>query len=179
MKEDKYKLSIRFYNDREVRAEWNEEKGGWFFSVRDVIGAINGQNDYAKTRNYWKYLKTKLKKDGNEVVSATNQLKLLAPDGKRRLTDTLDANGIIELAKALPNQNATAFLDMMLNSRHKCCIDWSKIGKNDYLEAMTLSVADSTRIKQLLDGALTDDINSREMLMKGIEYSYYYEQSDE
>ncbi len=296
MQEDIYKLSIRFYNDREVRAVWNEEKGGWFFSVLDVIGAINGQDDYAKTRNYWKYLKTKLKKDRNEVVSATNQLKLLAPDGKRRLTDTLDANGIIELAKAMPNQNATAFLDwltysdntidgqsrkkaytlfesnlidsipvgtvkglqqihgylfgglydfagqirtktiskggftfclaqylpeqlqriegmpettiddvidkyvemnvahpfmegngrstriwldMMLKSRHKCCIDWSKIGKNDYLEAMTLSVADSTRIKQLLHGALTDDINSREMFMKGIDYSYYYEQSDE
>ena len=179
MQENSYKLSIRFYNDREVRAVWNEEKGGWFFSVLDVIGAINGQNDYAKTRNYWKYQKTKLKKDGNEVVSATNQLKLLAPDGKRRLTDTLDANGIIELAKAMPNQNAMAFLDMMLKSRHKCCIDWSKIGKNDYLEAMTLSVSDSTRIKQLLHGALTDDINSREMFMKGIDYSYYYEQSDE
>lgn len=89
MKEDKYKLSIRFYNDREVRAEWNEEKGVWFFSVLDVIGAINGQDDYAKMRNYWKYLKTKLKKDGNELVSATNQLKLLAPDGKLRLTNTL------------------------------------------------------------------------------------------
>lgn len=296
MEENKYKLSIRFYNDREVRAVWNEEKGGWFFSVLDVIGAINGQDDYTKTRNYWKYLKTKLKKENNEVVSTTNQLKLLAPDGKRRLTDTLDANGIIELAKAMPNQNATAFLDwltysdntidgqsrkkaytlfesnlidsipvgtvkglqqihgylfgglydfagqirtktiskggftfclaqylpeqlqriesmpettidevfdkyvemnvahpfmegngrstriwldMMLKSCHKCCIDWSKIGKNDYLEAMTLSVADSTRIKQLLHGALTDDINSREMFMKGIDYSYYYEQSDE
>ena len=296
MQENRYKLSIIFYNDREVRAVWNEEKGVWFFSVLDVIGAINGQDDYAKTLNYWKFLKTKLKKDGNEVVSATNQLKLLATDGKRRLTDTLDANGIIELAKAMPNQNAMAFLDwltysdntidgqsrkkaytlfesdlidsipvgtvkglqqihgylfgglydfagqirtktiskggftfclaqylpeqlqriesmpeatidevfdkyvemnvahpfmegngrsariwldMMLKFRHKCCIDWSKIGKNDYLEAMTLSVADATRIKQLLHGALTDDINSREMFMKGIDYSYYYEQSDE
>ena len=82
MKEDKYKLSIRFYNDREVRAEWNEEKGVWFFSVLDVIGAINGQDDYAKTRNYWKYLKAKIKKENGELVSATNQLKLLAADGK-------------------------------------------------------------------------------------------------
>ena len=296
MQENRYKLSIRFYNDREVRAVWNEEKGGWFFSVLDVIGAINGQDDYAKTRNYWKYLKAKIKKENGELVSATNQLKLLAADGKRYATDTLDANGIIELAKAMPNQNAMAFLDwltysdntidgqsrkkaytlfesnlidsipvgtvkglqqihgylfgglydfagqirtktiskggftfclaqylpeqlqriesmpettidevfdkyvemnvahpfmegngrstriwldMMLKSRHKCCIDWSKIGKKDYLEAMTLSVADSTRIKQLLHGALTDDINSREMFMKGIDYSYYYEQSDE
>ena len=293
--ENRYKLFIRFYKDREVRAVWNEEKGWWFFSVLDVIGAINEQDDYAKTRNYWKYLKTKLKKEGNEVVSVTNQLKLLAPDGKRRLTDTLDANGITELAKAMPNQKAAAFLDwltysdntidgqsrkkayslfesnlidsipvgtvkglqqihaylfgglydfagqirtktiskggftfclaqylsgqlqtiekmpettidevfdkyvemnvahpfmegngrsmriwldMMLKARHKCCIDWSRIGKNDYLEAMTLSVADASRIKQLLCGALTDDINSREMFMKGIDYSYYYEQSE-
>ena len=71
------------------------------------------------------------------------------------------------------------WLDMMLKANHKCCIDWSKISKNDYLEAMTLSVADATRIKQLLQGALTDDINSREMFMKGIDYSYYYEQLDE
>ena len=296
MEENRYKLSIRFYKDREVRAVWDEEKGGWFFSVLDVIGAINEQDDYAKTRNYWKYLKTKLKKENNELVSVTNRLKLLAADGKRYATDTLDAKGIAELAKAMPNQNAMAFLDwltysdntidgqsrkkaytlfesnlidsipvgtvkglqqihgylfgglydfagqirtktiskggftfclaqylpeqlqriesmpettidevfdkyvemnvahpfmegngrstriwldMMLKSRHKCCIDWSKIGKKDYLEAMTLSVADSTRIKQLLHGALTDDINSREMFMKGIDYSYYYEQSDE
>ena len=296
MEENRYKLSIRFYKDREVRAVWDEEKGGWFFSVLDVIGAINEQDDYAKTRNYWKYLKTKLKKENNELVSVTNQLKLLAADGKRYATDTLDAKGIAELAKAMPNQKAKAFLDwltysdntidgqsrkkayalfesqlidsipegtvkglqqihsylfgglydfagqirtkniskggftfclaqylheqlklienmpessidevfdkyvemnvahpfmegngrstriwldMMLKANHKCCIDWSKISKNDYLEAMTLSVADATRIKQLLQGALTDDINSREMFMKGIDYSYYYEQLDE
>ena len=78
MEENRYKLSIRFYKDREVRAVWDEEKGGWFFSVLDVIGAINEQDDYAKTRNYWKYLKTKLKKENNELVSVTNRLKLLA-----------------------------------------------------------------------------------------------------
>jgi hypothetical protein len=78
------KISIRFYNDREVRAIWDEEKSKWWFSVLDVIGAINAQDDYQKTRNYWKYLKTKLKKDKDEVVSATNQLKLIAPDAKSR-----------------------------------------------------------------------------------------------
>ena len=77
-------ISIRFYNDREVRAIWDEEKSKWWFSVLDVIGAINAQDDYQKTRNYWKYLKTKLKKDKDEVVSATNQLKLIAPDAKSR-----------------------------------------------------------------------------------------------
>lgn len=59
----------------------------WWYSVLDVVGVLNDQDDYTKNRNYWKYLKTKLKKEGNELVSVTNQLKLLAPDGKRRLTD--------------------------------------------------------------------------------------------
>ena len=55
-------------------------------SVLDVVGVLNNQDDYTKNRNYWKYLKTKLKKEENELVSVTNQLKLLVPDGKRRLT---------------------------------------------------------------------------------------------
>lgn len=83
------KLSFRFYKDHEVRAVWNDDVQQWYFSVLDVIGAINEQDDYAKTRNYWKYLKNKLKKEGNEVVSVTNQLKLRAADGKKYLTDTL------------------------------------------------------------------------------------------
>lgn len=77
------KVSIRFYNDREVRAIWDEENQKWFFSVLDVIAAINEQDDYTKTRNYWKFLKTKLKKENSELVSVTNQLKLKAADGKR------------------------------------------------------------------------------------------------
>lgn len=290
------KISIRFYNDHEVRAVWVEENARWYFSVLDVIGAINEQDDYAKTRNYWKYLKTKLKKEGNELVSATNQLKLLAADGKRYSTDTLDANGIAALAKAMPNQKAMAFLDWLTYSDNtidgqsrkkaydlfesgilnklepgsiKClqqihgyifgglydfagqlrtkniskggftfanclyfptilhniemmpettfdeivskyvemnvahpfmegngrstriwldlmlkrslqrCVDWSKIDKNDYLHAMRASVSDDSEIRRLLNGALTDEINSREMFMKGIDYSYYYEQEDE
>ena len=75
---NKVKISIRFYKDREVRAVWDEEQNKWWFSVLDIISVVNGQDDYAKTRNYWKYLKTKLKKEGNELVSATNQLKLQA-----------------------------------------------------------------------------------------------------
>ena len=76
------KVSIRFYKDSKVRAVWSGEQNKWFFSVLDIIGAINEQDDYQKNRNYWKYLKAKLKKDGNELVSATTQLKLLAADGK-------------------------------------------------------------------------------------------------
>ncbi len=289
------KISTRFYNDREVRAVWNEDRGTWFFSVLDVVGAINEQDDYTKTRNYWKYLKSKLSKERPEVVSATNQLKLVAPDGKLRLTDTLDAKGVAELAKSIPNTKAAKFLDwltysdntidgqsikkaytlfesnllntipvgtvkglqqihaylfgglydfagqirnktiskgnftfclhqyldsalaaiekmpedtfdqimdkyvemniahpfmegngrsariwldLILKKRLQRCVDWSKINKRDYLAAMEQSVSDATVIKQLISGALTDEISSREMFMKGIDYSYYYEQED-
>ena len=110
------KISIRFYNDREVRAVWSDAESKWFFSVLDVIGAINEQDDYAKTRNYWKYLKNKLKKENSQLVSATNQLRLLAPDGKRRLTDTLDAEGVSSLAKSINNTKATKFLDWLTYS---------------------------------------------------------------
>ena len=67
------KRSIRFYKDHEVRAIWDEELLKWWFSVLDIIGAINEQEDYQKNRNYWKYLKTKLKREGNELVSVTNR----------------------------------------------------------------------------------------------------------
>lgn len=289
------KVSIRFYKDHEVRAVWSEEDNKWFFSVLDVIGAINEQPDYAKTRNYWKYLKTKLRKEGNELVSATNQLKLRAADGKRYNTDMMDAEGITALAKAIPNQKATAFLDwfvysdssidgqskkkaytliesglldslkpgtieclqqihaylfgglydfagqirqktiwkdgtlfcraeylmknlsiieampettfdeiankyvemnvahpfmegngrstriwldLIFKKRLKLCVDWSKIDKKDYLEAMRQSTTDARAIKALLQQAMTDKIDDREIFMKGIDYSYYYEQTD-
>ena len=289
------KVSIRFFNDREVRAIWDDELQKWWFSVLDVVGVLNDQDDYNKNRNYWKYLKTKLKKEESEVVSVTNQLKLLAPDGKCRLTDVLDTDGVLLLAANFPNTKASRFvawltnseesidgksrskayalfesslidsievgtikglqqihaylfgglydfagrirtvniakggfqfamaaylsstlqqidmmpedsfeqkvdkyvemnvahpfregngrssriwLDLMLKKRLKRCVDWSLINKKDYLEAMTRSVADSTSIKQLLSNALTDKINDREMFMKGIDYSYYYEQED-
>ena len=70
------------------------------------------------------------------------------------------------------------WLDLMLKRSLKRCVDWSKIDKNDYLNAMRMSVSDDTEIRRLLKGALTDEIDSREMFMKGIDYSYYYEQED-
>ena len=110
------KTSIRFFNNREVRAVWNESGAKWFFSALDVIGAINDESNYPKVRNYWKYLKAKLKKEASQLVSATTQLKLRAPDGKLRLTDCLDAGGVVALAKAIPNSRATAFLDWFIYS---------------------------------------------------------------
>ncbi|EGC20857.1 protein adenylyltransferase Fic [Prevotella multiformis] len=297
MAEDKeqYKKSIRFFNDREVRAVWDEEHSKWWFSVLDIIAAINEQDDYQKTRNYWKYLKTKLRKENSQLVSTTNQLKLKASDGKSYKTDTFDAEGVTLLAKHINNTKATSFLDwflysdntidgqskkkayqlfesgilqtaepgsikclqqihaylfgglydfagqirtkniskggftfancmhfpetlqtiermpettfdeimdkyvemnvahpfmegngrstriwldLMLKRSLKRCVDWSQIDKNEYLLAMRESVADSAHIKVLVQPALTTKINDREMFMKGIDYSYYYEQDE-
>ena len=289
------KISIRFFNDREVRAIWDDDSAKWWFSVPDILGVLNAQDNYTKNRNYWKYLKSKLREENNQLVSATNQLKIKAPDGKMRLTDVLDARGVVELAKSMPNTKSARFvewftnsdetidgkskskayalfgsslmdsievgtlnglkqihayifgglydfagrlrtvniskggftfasaefleqsiasvekmpensfeqivdkyvemnvahpfregngratriwLDLMLKRRIGRCVDWSKIDKRDYLAAMERSVADSGTIKHLLQAALTDKVDDREMFMKGIDYSYYYEETE-
>lgn len=70
------------------------------------------------------------------------------------------------------------WVDLILKKRLKRCVDWSKINKNDYMNAMVQSSTDSTGLKNLLKNALTDEINSREMFMRGIDYSYYYEENE-
>jgi cell filamentation protein len=105
------RISIRFFDDREVRALWDEENAKWWFSVLDIVAVLTDQNDYTKTRNYWKYLKAKLKKENSELVSATTQLKLLANDGKRYLTDMLDYDGIIAFGKEFPGKKANRFIE--------------------------------------------------------------------
>jgi len=70
------------------------------------------------------------------------------------------------------------WLDLILKKRLQRCVDWSKIGKQDYLDAMKLSPTNSGVLKQLLERALTPEINNRELFMKGIDYSYYYEEND-
>jgi len=114
------KISIRFFDDREVRAVWDEQNAKWWFSVLDIVALLTDQDDYPKVRNYWKYLKTKLKKENNKLVSATNQLKLLASDGKRYLTDMLDYNGIIDLGKEFPGKKANRFMEWF----SICCISF-------------------------------------------------------
>jgi len=290
----KEKISIRFFDDREVRAIWDEKNSKWWFSVLDIVAVLTDQDDYTKTRNYWKYLKAKLKKENSQVVSATTQLKILAPDGKKRLSDMLDYNGIIALGKEFPGKKANRFiewftysedsidgksktkayalfessfidsievgttkglqqihaylfgglydfagqirqknilkggfqfavsrflgetlkqieampettfdniidkyvemniahpfmegngrstriwLDLILKKRLEKCVDWSKISKRDYMDAMKQSPINSNPLKNLLKNALTDKINDRETFMKGIDYSYYYEEN--
>ena len=105
------KISIRFYKDHKVRAVWDEDQNQWWFSILDIVGAVNEQEDHEKNRNYWKYLKAKLKKENSEVVSATTQLKLTASDGKKYKTDVISQAGVEQLAKSIRNQRAMVFLD--------------------------------------------------------------------
>ena len=284
------KISIRFFDDTEVRAIWDDENAKWWFSIVDVVGVLSQSGDPA---NYWYVLKNRLKKSKNEVLTNCKGFKLLAPDGKQRLTDCFDNDRIIELAKNFPGKKANRFiewftysdetidgkskskayalfdsslldtievgttkglqqihaylfgglydlagqirskniakggfqfamarylndslqkiekmpestfdeiagkyvemniahpfmegngrstriwLDIMLKKNLKRCVDWSKITKMDYLSAMEKSVEDSSLIKSLLKSALTSKIHDREMYMKGVDYSYYYEQ---
>lgn len=291
-----HKYSIRFYQDHEVRAVWDETNSKWWFSAIDIVRAINNEPDYIKAGNYWRWLKRRLNAEGIQLVSVTHEFKFEAPDGKRRAADALDNACVEILAKHYPNNRANLFLDwftysdntidgqsrkkayslfesrllktlepgsirclqqihaylfgglydfagqirskniskgsftfanalhfplilkniedmpentfdeiadkyvemnvahpfmegngrstriwldLMLRRSLKKCVDWSKIDKNDYLNAMRRSVTDATLIKALLENALTDKIDDRETFMKGIDYSYYYEQEDE
>ncbi|MBR6269398.1 MAG: Fic family protein [Bacteroidales bacterium] len=289
------KKSIRFWHDRQVRAVWDESLSKWWFSAVDVVAAINGEDDYVKAGNYWRWLKRKFKADGIQLVSVTHDFKFQAPDGKQRASDAIDAECVRTLALHYPNNRANDFLDwftysdntidgqskkkayslfesglletlepgtvrclqqihsfifgglydfagqirtkniskggftfanalhfptvlptiekmpentfdeiadkyiemnvahpfmegngrstriwldLMLRRSLKKCVDWSRIDKNDYLEAMRLSPVDPAPVKSLLRDALTDKIDDRETFMKGIDYSYYYEQSE-
>lgn len=295
MTAEQTKKSIRFFNDREVRAVWDDERNCWWFSAIDIVRAINDEDNYAKASNYWRWLKRKLSGAGIQVVSGTHDFKFEAPDGKMRKADVLDSAGVNLLVKYYPNNRAMAFLDwftysdntidgqsrkkayqlyesglmssmepgtlkclqqihayifgglydfagqvrtkniskggftfancmhfpdtlqviermpettfgeimdkyvemnvahpfmegngrstriwldLMLKRSLRRCVDWSRIDKNEYLAAMRESVADSTHVKRLVEFALTPLINDREMFMKGIDYSYYYEQPD-
>lgn len=295
MTTEQTKKSIRFFNDREVRAVWDDERNCWWFSAIDIVRAINDEDDYVKASNYWRWLKRKLSGAGIQVVSATHDFKFEAPDGKMRKADVLDNAGVNLLVKYYPNNRAMTFLDwftysdntidgqsrkkayqlyesglmssmepgtlkclqqihayifgglydfagqvrtkniskggftfancmhfpdtlqviermaettfdeimdkyvemnvahpfmegngrstriwldLMLKRSLRRCVDWSRIDKNEYLAAMRESVADSTHVKRLVESALTPLINDREMFMKGIDYSYYYEQPD-
>ena len=286
------KKSIRFYNDHEVRAVWDEERAQWWFSIVDIVGAIT---ESPNPRKYWSVLKTRLKRSGNELTTRCSQLKMTAADGKRYATDCFAQEDIILLVRVIPSKKTEHFLDwfvysdstidgqskkkaytliesglldtmkpgtvkclqqihaflfgglydfagkirtktiskgstifclaeylhqflntveampettldeiiekyvemnmahpfmegngrstriwldLLLKKRLGLCIDWSKIGKHDYLSAMIESERNSDRIHELIRSALTDRIDDREIFMKGIDYSYYYEQED-
>jgi len=102
-------LSIKLFEDRNVRTLWDEETEKWYFSVHDVIAILTNQLDYEKVRNYWKWLRNKLKQEGSQVGSNTTQLKMLAPDGKMRETDVADTEQVLRLVQTIPSPKAEPF----------------------------------------------------------------------
>ena len=100
MDNNKLDTITNLFEGKEIRSVWDSEKEEYFFSVVDVIGALT-DNEYVKARNYWKWLKTSLNKEGSELVSKTNQLRMRSQkDGKNYLTDTLDTKGILRLIES-------------------------------------------------------------------------------
>ena len=89
------KKSIRFFNDREVRAVWDDANNKWWFSATDIVRAINDEEDYVKAGNYWRWLKKKLNTNGIQLVSVTHEFKFQAPDGKQRAADALRKSGTV------------------------------------------------------------------------------------
>ena len=105
MRENKLNTISNLFEGKEIRSVWDSEKEEYYFSVVDIIGALTN-NDYQKSRNYWKWLKIKLNDEGSELVSNTNRLKLRAQDGKMRETDVLDTKGIFRLIESIPSPKA-------------------------------------------------------------------------
>lgn len=100
---------IKLFESQHIRSEWDAEAEKWWFSVLDVVAVLTDQPDYKKVRNYWKWLKNKLIAEGSQLVSATNQLKLPAADGKKYLTDVADTEQILRLIQSIPRKRAEPF----------------------------------------------------------------------
>jgi len=101
--------SIKLFEDRNVRTLWDEEAEKWYFSVHDVIAILINQPDYEKVRNYWKWLRNKLKQEGSQLGSDTTQLKLQAADGKFYMTDVADTEQVLRLVQTIPSPKAEPF----------------------------------------------------------------------
>jgi hypothetical protein len=120
---------LQLFEKNNIRSVWDEEQEKWWFSVLDIIAVLTDQSDYKKVRNYWKILKHRLKEEGSELFSNTNevvticnhlegksqlvtncnQLKLPAPDGKMRITDVADMEQILRLIQSVPSKKAEPF----------------------------------------------------------------------
>ena len=100
------KQAIQLFEERKVRTVWDDEAGKWYVSVIDVVGVLT---DSADPNNYWKVLKSRLKKEGNETVTNCNRLKMLAADGKMRLTDVADVEQLFRLVQSIPSPKAEPF----------------------------------------------------------------------
>ena len=100
--------SIKVFEEKKVRTLWDSETEEWYFSVVDVVAVLT-DSDYQTARNYWKVLKNRLKKEGNETVTNCNRLKLISEDGKMRLTDVATTQQLFRLIQSIPSPKAEPF----------------------------------------------------------------------
>ena len=103
------KENIQLFEDRKVRTAWDEEREKWYFSIVDVCGILINQPDYQKSRKYWNKLKQRLVEEGYQPVTNCHQLKLIAQDGKPRLTDVADAEQLFRIIQSIPSPKAEPF----------------------------------------------------------------------
>ena len=99
---------IKLFEDKKVRVTWNQDEEDWYFSIVDVVSVLI-ESDYQNARLYWRVLKNRLKKEGNESVTNCNQLKLTASDGKKYLTDVGNAEIILRIIQSIPSKKAEPF----------------------------------------------------------------------
>ena len=103
------KEAIKIFEEKKVRSLWDDEQEKWYFSIVDVIEVLTEQLSHQGARNYWKVLKSRLKKEGNETVTNCNRLRLQAEDGKMRQTDVADIEQLFRLIQSVPSPKAEPF----------------------------------------------------------------------
>lgn len=101
--------NIKLFENKKVRSQWDAEKETWYFSIVDIVGILTEQPTVERARNYWKVLKSRLKKEGNESVTNCNQLKLQSDDGKFYKTDVGNVEDIFRLIQSIPSPKAEPF----------------------------------------------------------------------
>lgn len=98
--------SLAIFEKFKIRKSFDEKTQKWFFSVIDIVAALTEQSDYKRAKSYWTTLKSRLKQEGSEVVTNCDQLKMVAEDGKMRLTDVADLESIFRLIQSIPSPKA-------------------------------------------------------------------------
>lgn len=101
--------TIQLFEDKKIRTAWDEEQEEWLFSIVDVVSVLTDQPDTRHAAKYWSVLKVRLKKEGSQLTTNCRQLKMIAEDGKRRLTDVGDTEQILRLVQSIPSPKAEPF----------------------------------------------------------------------
>ena len=101
--------NIQLFQSIKIRSQWDAEQEKWYFSIVDVVSILTDQPHFQGARNYWKVLKNRLLKEGNETVTNCNRLKLVAEDGKLREIDVADTEQLFRLIQSIPSPKAEPF----------------------------------------------------------------------